>query len=243
MIENRDSSEILGEPSEITLLYDQFINKLRACGGLSQLGRQELHHQKENRHKNIFPLGKDIYILQKGNVALLRQNRNRHQGSTDMPEKIAIHSIQTPGQIINPIARIEDFSEIACQDDLLPTYTTTLLTIPRDIGLKLFIEDESFRSLAFCSMEQSINSLGQQLELRLHRDYLQKLLAGFLLTNQTNGHVFATQVELASLFGTDRPTISRIIRELRANGALANGQGKGIISITDMHYLESLIAD
>ncbi len=233
------TQEIFAGDPYISHVYYQFLHTLEQQNVLSKLEIVSLDYTTYSNYLNDIPIGDELYILHNGHIALLRGNKSRESVHADMPETLALQYISTPGVIVNPLILLGD----SRKDRIRPLAETELLSIPPSIILELAAKDHNFAKMILYSSSRAVSSLEQQLLVRnASHKYLYTMLASYLLYHQSDDLITITQIELAGLFGTDRPTMGRIVRELAEKNIIEIGLKGRTIKIQDRKTLEDLAA-
>ena len=231
------TQEIFAGDPYISDVYSQFLYTLDQQNVLSQLEIVSLDYTTKSNYQNDMPIGDELYILHNGHIALLRSNKSRESVHPDMPETIALQYINTPGVIVNPLILLGEHRN----DRIRPLADTELLSIPLSITCELAKHDPNFAKMILYSSSRAVSSLEQQMLVRsANRNYLYTMLASYFLCHQVDDLIPITQIELAGLFGTDRPTMGRIVRELAEKNIIEIGLKGRTIKIQDSKTLGDL---
>lgn len=232
-------SDIFHDTTSIASEYGTWLDQALNNGILPDPDILTLNYTTVSNFRNDHTLDGNVYILHDGHVAIMSGNKHRQGKGSDVTELIALQFLKTPGLILNPLA----LSDIRTPDRTIhPLVTSELLVLPQHTAHELFLYDSQFRYLAYNSVLQSLSSLQEQIALRSQDKFsLSRLLAGFLLYNHIDNLVAITHQDLASLLGTDRPSVSRLISKMYDEGLLERNGRYGELKIQDPEGLAAWI--
>ena len=217
-------------------LYESLLTELHQNHILERLEIVELDYTIHSNHKNDFILDSNIYILHNGHVAVLGINTHRGPNLVDCPGTVGLQFVRSSGHVINPLALVE---QEPIDNHVRPLCNSELLAIARPDASQLFDTSATFRKLVCQSALQSLSSLEAHIGKR-SQAHLKDLLVEYLVYNQENGSLHATQYDLAALLGTDRPNITRVLSHL-VSEKIVEIKGKGYIEILDLNRLSLLL--